>query len=555
MKNMSVFSICTIIIFAIPSYSQLAFDTLIFSIPLINDASKESLFNINKVKRVSDALSGPVVMKDNNLLFYSNNGYVLYNQKGRIIDSYSVFKKNKGLSENNPARIKLGFPIDNSTIMFYDNSPHGIHSMTLYEKEPLKRVLTPVKESGYKFFKGAGNKQIYNLAFHTTTDYMQETYCALPRLVGFTSMASGDKWWSADNIYSFSSPIIHEENGIYKSFFPGMKLEIDRTRMQTLEPLQIFSRDSKWFYTSVSVQGGNKSGEKFQSFLVFDQAGNILYIDTLLQVENMDEIIGEDEDTYYTVKKVMRNVFKPSVNIKGNVFYGIIDYKKKRIEIRKKEYYVYKSFPCKPQLIDLINDEKCVEFVPGEIDCNLKSEESYTIPKVTLLDSKSKKYIQADESHLKKDGYLCYINRIPNPDIKKKLARGLGGFPETIRGIVNTLSNEPTLSCPYGIIIKVPWMLIRSFSYPAGDEVLCARVLALRKNNELLIRVDCKNYAEVLIFKTDGTFLNRFVFNRQNYEKRLDLIVASKNSPIIELDYESKPENQTYLQWVRRLND
>ena len=555
MKNITVFSMCTIIIFALPSYAQLAFDTLIFTIPLINDASKQSLFNINKVKRVCDALSGPVVMKDNNLLLYSKNGYVLYNQKGRIVDSYSLFKKNRGMPDSDPKKIKLAFPIDNSTIMFYKSSPHGKYPLTLYEKGLFKRGITPLKESAYKIFKGAGNKQIYNLAFSATTDYMLERYCALPRLVGFTSLASGDKWWSVDNIYSFSSPIVHEEDGKYKSFFPGMKLERDRTKMHTLEPLQIFSSDSKWFYTSVSVRGGIKAEEDFQSFLVFDQAGNILYIDTLLQLENVDEIIGEDEDTYYTVKKVKRNVFKPTVNNNGDVFYGIIDYEKKIIEVRKKAYYMYKAFSCKPQLKDLINDEKCFEFVPTELDCDMKSEESYAIPKVTLLDSKTKKYMQADESHLKKDGYLCYISRIPNRDIKKKLARGHGGFPETMRGIINALSKEPTVSCPYGIIIKVPWMMIRSFSYPAGEEVLCARILAVRKNNELLIRVDCMNYAEALIFKTDGTFLNRFVFNRQNYEKRLDLIVASKNSPIIELDYESKPGSHTYLQWVKCLTD
>ena len=97
--------------------------------------------------------------------------------------------------------------------------------------------------------------------------------------------------------------------------------------------------------------------------------------------------------------------------------------------------------------------------------------------------------------------------------------------------------------------------MVRAFSYPAGERVLCARVLAVRENNELLIRVDCRNYAEALIFKTDGTFLNRFVFNRQNYEKRLDLIVASKKSHIIELDYESKPERSTYLKWVKRLSN
>jgi hypothetical protein len=96
--------------------------------------------------------------------------------------------------------------------------------------------------------------------------------------------------------------------------------------------------------------------------------------------------------------------------------------------------------------------------------------------------------------------------------------------------------------------------MIRSFDYPPGREVLCARVLAFRKNGEVLIRVDCEAYAEVLIFKADGDFVNRFVFNRQYYKKRKDIVAVTKASPIIELDYESEKEKGSFMKWEKVVN-
>ena len=557
MMNKIAFSVFSLIILALPLKAQLAFDTLLFTIPLINDYSKKSLFNICNVKRIHDALSGPVVMKDDNLLFYSKYGYVLYNRKGRIIDSHTVFKINKDMSESSLDRMICAFPINSTSVLYYKDKTHGKHPITLYEKKLFKRGRAPLSEKGYTFFKEVKNKQVYNLAFNTITDDMLECFCAIPHLVGFTSMEDGDNWWSVDKFYSSSSPIVNVKDNKYKSIFPGMKFGKDLQRMQTLKPLQIYTRDNNWMYSAVTVRGGIREEQDFQTYFVFDQAGNSLYTDTILQSENMDVIIGEDEDTYYTVKKVKRNVFLPSVSKNGDVYYGTIDYEKKRIDVRKRVYYIYKAFPGKtpPELSDLFTDEKCIEYIPVELGCTVKPEGNFTIPKVTLVGAKTKKYIQAKEKHLKKGGYVCYISRAPNDDIKKKLVRGRDGVPRKLRGVFDKLSKSPSITCPYSIILKAPWMIIREFNYPPGDNVLCARILASRNNGEIVVRVDCKDYAEILIFKSDGSFVNRFIFNRQHYEERLDIVVASKDSPIVELDYESDPGKSTFLQWVKCLTD
>lgn len=553
MKKKIVLLILSLLICISPLYAQLAFDTLLFTIPLINDYSKKSLFNVNNVQRVNDALSGPVVMQDDHLLFYSKHGYVLYDQKGRIVDSHSVFKANEGMSESSLDRMICAFPIDPSTVLFYKEKTHGKHPVTLYEKKLFKRGRAPLSETGYTFFKEAKNKQVYNLAFNTITDDMLECFCAIPQLVGFTSMEDGDQWWSVDKFYSSTSPIVNVESDKYKSIFPGMKFGKDLQKLQTLKPLQIYKHDNNWLYTAVTVRGGYREEEDFQTYFVFDRAGNILYTDTLLQSENMDVIIGEDEETYYTVKKVKRNVFLPSVSKNGDVYYGTIDYEKKRIDVRKRIYYVYKAFPCKapPELSNLFTDEKCIEYVPIELKCSIKAEGNFSIPKVTLIEQKTKKYIQAEEKHLNKGGYVCYITRSQNEDIKKKLTRGRDGVPRKLRGIFDKLAKNPSVTCPYGIVLKAPWMIIRTFNYPPGERVLCARILASRKNGEMVVRVDCENYAEALIFQSDGSFVNRFIFNRQHYEERLDIIVASEDSPIVELDYEADPQNHSFQQWVR----
>ncbi len=545
-----------VIIGVLSCYGQLASDSHLFTVQLIKDASVQSLFNIYKAKWVRQALSGPVVMENDNLLFYSEKGYVLYNQTGSIVDSHSVFEDNEGMARNDSNRITLAFPVTENKVLFYKNIPEKGHPLTLFEKKLFKRTKAPVKESEYKYYKGIRKKHIFNFAFNTITDEMREIYYVEPRLIGFTEVTSGNRWWSVDKIYSFKSPLVIEKDGEFKSFFPGIYQGKNGAGNRAIEPLQIFTRDTKRFYTGISAGGaGSGDDRRSQTYHVFDQAGNHLYADTLLMKDNIDAIIGEDEENYYTMEKVRRKVFKPSVSKKGDLFYGIIDYKKKTIEVHKRRYYMFTSSVCTPQLNKLIDIEKCVEFIPVELKCNKKSTAYPAIPKITLLDVKTNKYVRAKKEHLIHEGYVCYIHRNANREVKKKLARSRGDVPGKVRKILKSLAGRSEITCPYSITIDGPSGIIRSFEFPPGDEIVCARIMGFYKTNEILIRVDCQRYAEVLIFKTDGSFVNSFIFNRQNYEERLDIIVTKKDSPIVELDYESNAETHTYLEWKRGLGN
>ena len=542
-------------IFLFHAQAQLAGDEELFTIPLINDASKTSLFNVHEINNVRDALSGPVVMKDDYLLFYSIHGYVLFDQKGSIVDSHSVFKSNSGLKKDSPERIKLAYPINPTSLLFYKEVPHDDYPVTIYEKKLYRGPRRPLAEDSYEFFKEIKNQCLYNLTFNVLSDDMRGWFCIQPRLVGFFEPDAGTRWWSVDNFYSFSSPLITEKDGEYKAFYPGLYSEKEKEKIQSIEPLQIFSRYNQWYYTGITARVGTKRENYYQTFYVFDQAANFLYADSLLKLGNMDAIIGEDEDTYYTAKKVKNYVFKPAVNKNGDLFYAIFNYKKKEITVRRRQYYIYKSIPTGPKLEPIVNDEKCLEFVPIKLPCNTKVNGRAILPKITLLDPKTNKYVRASEEHLSKDGYICYITRMPNKEIKKKLSRSKGRAPRHIRKMTDSLARESTVTCPYSLIIRGPNGLAKPFNYPPGVEIVCARVISLYKNNKLLIRVDCDDYAEALIFKKDGTFINRFIFNTQNYELRQDILVSSKGNPIIELDYEAEPGNQKYLMWMKGLSE
>ena len=547
-RVINIFGIVIVSFFT--SQAQLAYDTLLFKIPLINDTTVLSLFRCYGEGQIRKTLSGPILMKGNKILFYSEDGYILYNHRGAVVDSHSVFNGNSGLSKENPKRLLLAFPANNSAILYYQKVKKDKFPITIFEKKLYKKRLRQLKDKEYKYYLDIGNGHLFNLVHNSITDDMAYTYFALPQLIGFTTLAAGDKWWSVDKFYSFSSPIINEKDGKFRSFFPGIRPRDIKDKQQLVNPLQMFKWDKNWYYAGIHANVGTVEEAYSQTIYVCDPAGNILYSDDLLKLTNRDAIIGEDEETYYTVKKTERFVFQPTVDSKGNVYYGIIDYVKNSIEARKRSYYRFKAFNTEPDLAHLIDVEKSIEFKPVSIACNMKQPSGKTIPDFTFLNEKGER-IKAKARHLTKSEYIARISRIPYRDINKKLARSRSSLPEEVKVIKDSLSDVSTMSCPYTVSLSGPKGMIRSFNYTPGKEVVCARVLAVRKKNEVIIRVDCDTFAEILIFKTDGTFVNRFIFNKQNYKKRKDIVVVSNISPIIELDFESDSGNGKFLKWEK----
>jgi hypothetical protein len=137
-----------------------------------------------------------------------------------------------------------------------------------------------------------------------------------------------------------------------------------------------------------------------------------------------------------------------------------------------------------------------------------------------------------------------------NHDLKKRLSQKCSLLPGTTRHLQDSLAIVSTASCPYSISLEQEGKgTLCTFYYGCGDNVLCARILNVTQTFEIFVRVDCDDFAEVLVFSLDGMFLNRFTFNNQNYRARKDIIAVSDNRDVIEEDYEHIAEDYTYFKW------
>jgi hypothetical protein len=525
-------------------------DSVLFILQLTEDST--SLFACQKGGEIRRSLSGPVVMEGGNLLFYSKFGYVLYSQAGVVLDSHSVFEANRKLNPNDPQMTFLAYPLDRSTILYFQSTPSGKRPVTIFQKTLFKERFKPIKDELYDQFKTITTAQLFNLAQNSITDEMAAKAYLMPQLAGFSA---GDRWWSADRFFSFSSPLIHEEKNRYASFFAGIK-ETDNAAVEVkrrmVEPIAIFFQDGKWNYTGVYAAVGTADERYNQIIYVCDDAGNCLYTDTILKQTNIDAVIGEvvEEKMLYTVKQTSQLVFQPSVDESGMLFYGVMDYENQRISVHRRDFSRYSASPSDPDLADLIDREKDLTWEPVAISCNLPQSIGKTIPVVTITGKKGERRT-ATANDLTCGEYLVRITRIVYRDIEGKLARLRQPLPDVVRAIGDSISRISTSGCPYAISLSGPKGMLRSFDYPPGENVLCARVISIRESGDVIVRVDLVSYAEALVFDTLGGFCGRFTFNRQEYHERKDILVAGAAGDIIELDGEGPQKKPRYLKWVR----
>jgi len=103
----------------------------------------------------------------------------------------------------------------------------------------------------------------------------------------------------------------------------------------------------------------------------------------------------------------------------------------------------------------------------------------------------------------------------------------------------DSLDRLPTATCPYALSLEHESKgTVATYYYGCGDEVLSARVLNVTETFEVFVRVDLLDCAEVVVFSLDGSFLNRFTFNRQPFLDRKDIIAVSNDRTVVEEDYE-----------------
>jgi hypothetical protein len=535
-------------------FTQHANDTLLFIVKLDDDTI--GLYGCRWGEPIRNSLSGPVIMQDHNLLFYSRDGYALCDQRGLCIDEQSLIRKNRTLSRTGQPPIRLAYPVDKSTLVYYSESS-GTYRETpgiFFQKRLFSHGMKTVNaDAAFLSSETMGSSQLFNLFHNSITDEMAIKSLLTPHLVGYSSLDGGCRWWSIDKFYSFTSPLVMEENGAYRSFFPGFRDTHDKHIKKTLvEPLGVFRMNGQWYYYGVYSPGGTTQEEYLQRLFLCDQSGNLLYDNTILKMTVVDDVLGEnqDEKLIYTVKRASRHVFLPSIDENGDIYYGIIDYKKKQIEVMKRLFYRFAAVQSGPALEDDLFREQGYVYNPGSTQCpEMGGLGSAFLPQISYAEPGVELKL-LNQGELTKKGFFVKIARRKDEDLGKTITRIHQSLPVRVQKIQDSLSHLSTSWCPYSIVLNSGKKgELCTFHYGLGDIVVSARVLCVTSTFEVFVRVDLADWAEVVVFSTGGEFMNRFRFNNENFEVRNDLVAVSADRKIIEKDYEIGKGAYQFISW------
>lgn len=534
--------------------AQPAVDTLLFTIALNSDTT--SIYGCQWDDKVRSTLAGPVLMAGKHLLFFSQNGYVLYNENGKLLDSYSLMKSNATAARKKEAPLRLAYPLDSTTIIFYRETADGSSPTDIYLKRIFSKDLKKVATTGYEIYEQITNGQLFNLAANSITDEMNRRNFLMPLLVGYTSLQGGTRWWSIDRLYSFTSPLVVEDNGRCTSFFPGLKSDQKcEVPSHQIEALGVYQLQGRWYYFGIASSFGNTEDAYFQMLVLCDQAGNLLYSNKIIKQEIADAVLQhvEKTNTNYTVRRAVRHVFVPAVNRQGDICYGMIDYEHKSITVYKRMFLRYQRQSSKKFQEAVFSKANEYAYTPLLLDCAEGASEP-VYPEITRLTDDGFRAVEKD-SLVKKDYYIT-VHRVTDAALKTKLMRTQSGLPQNIQHAQDSIARVISAWCPYSVALNHKQKgRLNYLHYGISDELLSAQVLSVTDANSVFVRVDCEKWAEVVQFAPDGAFLNRFVFNNQNYTDRRDLVVVGKSGSVAEQDWESGKSDPEYFIWRLQSSD
>jgi hypothetical protein len=528
--------------------AQPAVDTLLFTITLNNDTT--SIYGCRWNDNVSSTLAGPVLMAGKHLLFYSRNGYVLYSETGKILDTYSLLHKNSVYAKKGEQPLLLAYPLDSLTLIFYRQKKDGTSPDEIYLKKLMKKELKRVNTATYAIFQNITRGHLFNLAANSITDEMGRRSFLLPLLVGYTALEGGTRWWSIDRLYSFTSPLIVEERGVCNSFFPGLKSDQkSEIPAHQIEPLGVYKNQGRWYYFGIASSLGNTADEYSQVLVLCDQAGNLLYSNKLLKQEIGDALLQyvKQNNTNYTVRRAVRHVFVPTIDRQGDICFGLIDFEKKTIKVYRRMFLRYLRQPAQKPDAKIFARERELLYVPLMLDCTENSDKG-VVPEITSLSDDG--ITTLDKKALEKNGYFVTVHRITDTGLKTKLARTQEQLPKNIQHAQDSIASLISAWCPYSVALNHELRGRLGFMhYGFHDEVMSARVLEIADSNKIFVRVDCEKWAEVLQFDPEGAIVNRFTFNTQEYSDRKDLVAAGRGGSIAEEDYESGKGKKQQFTW------
>lgn len=529
--------------------AQPAVDTLLFTIALNDDTI--SIYGCRWNDDVASTLAGPVLMAGKHLLFYSENGYVMYDEKGKLLDSHSLIRENNAARRKGEPETHLAYPLDSLSILYYRKSGDPNLPNEIYQKKIFKKGLKKVTTAKYEIYGHITSGQLFNLAANSITDEMGNRRFLEPLLVGYTALEGGTRWWTTDRLYSFTSPLIVEHDGKLDSFFPGLKKDQVRGNIKAhqIEPLGVYQTQGRWYYFGLASNLGNRADEYFQMLVLCDQAGNLLYSSKLIKQKIGDALLQyvKKSNTNYTVRKAVRHVFVPAVDRRGDICYGMIDFENRVLHVYKRMFLRY--FPKETGRLTAKVFQRANElaYTPLLMDCIADSDEG-VVPEITRLTDDG--IVALSQKSLMRKGFYITVHRVKDDKLKTKLERTQERLPRNMQKAQKKILKNYFSWCPYSLALNHEKKGRLNFlHYGMSDELLSARLLAVTDKMQIFVRVDCETWAEVVQFDQDGSFVNRFVFNRQDYRKRKDLVVVGKSGNVAEEDFEEPKGRVTYYIW------
>ncbi len=540
-----------ILMICINAFSQYRADTLLFSFEMDRDSG--SLKYCPEDGRLDGVLGGPVVVEGDRLMLYSDKGYMIYSGNGEL-------QEEKTVSEIGKEGLDLAFPETPLTLLLKENEEKETE---IYRKPLGRGKIRSVDEDDVKGHSEVDRGHLFNLCMNSIFNELKHKYNYMENLVGYTDheMEEGIELWAIESFFSATSPFISlkKEGRGYgvDAIFTGIR---SRLKGENLNPRFIEPRSFKvfengrYYFSGVTSDVGNSKPEYKQSVYLCDIAGNIIYTRELLKQTNTDEDVLATERHAYTMKKVEKYVFPPVFDSERNLYYGVIDYKEAEFSVYKSEFFTPVKEETEPALAHLFDIEEAITYQPVYIGVRRGSQVGLTIPNVTMKNDKGEEY-NAEAKDLTRKEYIVRIFRPEYQDVLKKFARVRVDLPEEVESLADSLSDLSTIGAPYAISLSGPGGVLNTIDYPVGDNVLCARVVGVadKRDTSVAVRVDCRDYAEVLLFTKNGRFINSVVFNTENYKKREDYIVLSSLGRMVELDNEKGRED--FFRWYLRPED
>ncbi len=486
------------------------------------------------------ALDGPVPVGDSTLLLFSFRGYYLHDTTGTVVDWHQL------TAENVENGYRVAYPIDDSTMLYYRPDSLAYPPVRILLKNFYKGNLHEIAPDEYTQLSAVYLGRFVNILRNTIFDEGTAKLYLEPHVVGYAELEGGARWWTLGDTPLMTAPLVCRRDNGAVELFPGVFAceGVQLPQGATMALRSVYEYEGRLRYLGTALPSDSEDAQRTtQQLLVCDNAGNVLYSDAVLYREYAGRTAARDG------RDPVRLGLLPVFDNDGAVLYSTVDQQACRFGVYRIRFPRYSARRVMAPPDKAFEHELDVAFEPKLITCSQAQNSSPEIPHVTFTGSDGARRV-ARPRDLERNGFIVRIARMNRRDVLAKMTRPPADLPEVPAALCDSVAALGASGCPYVLSLSGPDGYLRTFAYPSGQAVLCARVIGLAPDRTVGVRVDLVDYAEVLLFDEYGAFVNRFVFNTQAFDQREDLVSMRSDGALFERDYESSPQSPEYYIWT-----